>query len=266
VQEIKSLEGVKLSVMDRWLLSRLGKTVKSVELAMDTYSFHLATAALKSFLYDDHCCIYLEASKAWRVSKDSKKCQSAAKVANAVLAVAVDYLEPFTPFFVSELKLHLPMDCKIDTESFIDEPIEEKVQILLEICESIRVMKAECRITKKIPSEIQILIKSPEHEEFLKSQAEVIKSLTFTDDLTLVTNAEQFEAEDFIALSTAGHLCSFGIRTMDKGSGKFENMVNQKKFSKLESELMNLMNAVNHVGYQKNANEKVKKKHKEKVS
>lgn len=137
---------------------------------------------------------------------------------------------------------------------------------LLAICESIREMKAECRITRKIPSEIQILIKSPQDEDFIKAHSDVIKSLTFSDDLLMMTDPAEFEAEDFLALSTAGHLCSFGIKTLDRNSEKAENLVNLKKFKKLESELMNLMNAVNNVGYQKNASEKVKKKHKEKVS
>ena len=265
IRDIKTLEGVELSEMDRWLLSRLGNTVGIVRQSMNNYRFHIATAALKSFLYENLCNVYLESAKALRLSKNNEKIATASKVSNVAISVAIDHLEPFTPFLASQLKNYLPMDCEISPENYIDEALEKKVEILLQICQSIREMKGECRITKRIPSEVQILIKSAEHESFLKSHAEVIKVLTFTDDLAMTTNSEIFEAEDFIALSTAGHLCSFGIRTLNKNSLKLENLVNQKKFVKLENELMNLMNAVNNDGYRQNASERVKQKHQDKV-
>lgn len=263
IKDIKTFDGLKLSVMDRWLLSRLGKTVRNVRSSMDNFNFHLATAALKTFFYGNVCDVYLETVKTNRLKKNQEafvNCQ----VLNTCLAVGIDHLEPFAPFLSSKLRNYVAVNCVINPEDFIDDALETEVENLLKICESIREMKSECRITSKIPSEVKILIKSADDEKFFVTHAENIRALTFTSDLTMTTNADEFEQENFIGLSTAGHLCSFGIRTLN-ASAKVDSVLNQKKFIKLEQELISLMKAVNNEGYKQKANEKVQQKHKEKV-
>lgn len=264
IRDVRSLDGVEMSEMDRWLLSRLGNTLTVVNSSMDNYNFHLATAALKSFFHGDLCDVYVETAKVNRMKMNPEAVVNT-RVLNTCLAVGMEHLEVFTPFLAKLLKPHLATNCVIKTESFIDEELEKRIEELLEICESIREMKAVSRITKKIPSEIQLLVKSPAHVNFLQRHIEDIKVLTFTDDLLITTNVEAFEKEDFIAVSTAGHLCSFGIRTLDKKSDKIGNSLNHKKYFKLEGELSTLMNVVSHEGYQKKASEKVQLKHREKI-
>jgi valyl-tRNA synthetase len=264
IKDIETLDGLKLSDMDRWLLSRLANTVKIVNKSIENNNFHLAIAALKSFFYDDLCNVYVETAKINRL-KLNPELKVNCYVLNTCLAIGLDQLEIFAPFLAHELKKYVATSCIVDLESFIDVDHEKRIKNLLEICEDIREMKAHCRITKKILSEMQILIKSTVNEEFLRSQVDNIKALTFTDDLVMTTNVEEFESEDFIALSTAGHLCSFGIRTLDKSEGKFDTSLNKKKFFKLESELANLIKVVSQEGYQMNAKDNVKLKHKEKI-
>lgn len=48
-----------LTTMDRWILSRLAQTVKIVDEAMNVYQFHIATAALRTFFYQNMCDVYL---------------------------------------------------------------------------------------------------------------------------------------------------------------------------------------------------------------
>lgn len=264
VKDLKNLEGLKMSEMDRWLLSRLGKTVKIVKESLDNYNFHHATAALKSFFYGDVCDVYVETVKSNRLKNNAEGSVNC-KVLNACLAVAFDYLEMFTPFFVQDMKPTLATNCVITPESYVNNELEKEVETMLKVCESIREMKSECRLTAKIPSEVQILIRSIDDESFFKTHADSIKALTFTSDLTMTTNADDFESQDFIGISTAGHLCSFGIRTLSKAPGKVDSVLNQKKFTKLEAELMSLLKVVNHEGYKAKAAEKVQQKHRERV-
>lgn len=265
IKDIKTLDGLKLSDMDRWLLSRLGKTVKTVKSSMDSFNFHLATAALKTFFYGNLCDVYIETIKSNQMKKNEEglvNCQ----VLNTCLAVGIDYLEVFAPLLSSEFKKYLAMNCIINPESYIDDKLENQIENLLKVCESIREMKAQCRITYKIPSELKILIRSPDHESFFRKHSDDVRALTFTSDLTMTTNAEEFDQEYFIGISTAGHLCSFGIRTLDTSTGKVDPLVNQKKYTKLETELFSLMKTVSNDGYKQKANPKVQQKHKEKVS
>lgn len=265
VKDIKSLNGLELSEMDRWILSRLGKTTIAFKESLDSYNFHLATAALKDFFYGDFCDVYLEATKVNRLKTDEKAIANCT-VLNTCIAVGMSYMEIFTPFLAKELRPHLATNVSLNPEELVNDKIENKIQNLLEVCESIREMKAECRITSKIPSEVLIFIKANEFESFLRRHIENIEALTMTNEVSTTTDLESFEREDFIGLSTAGHLCSFGIRTLNKSSNKVDNALNQKKVLKLEAELIGLMNIVSKDGYKKNAHEKVQQKHKEKVS
>lgn len=57
-------EGVELQtndlgVMDRWILSRLARSMQMVDRAMDGMQFHVAVAALKTFFYQNFCDVYL---------------------------------------------------------------------------------------------------------------------------------------------------------------------------------------------------------------
>lgn len=48
-----------LTLMDKWILSRLYDTVNIVNNAVAEYNFHLACAALRTFFYANLCDIYL---------------------------------------------------------------------------------------------------------------------------------------------------------------------------------------------------------------
>lgn len=265
IREIKTLDGVKLSDMDRWLLSRLGKTVRQVRSAMDSYNFHFATAALKTFFYDNFCNVYIETARINRMMRN-ELAKPNSIVANACLSVALNHMEVFTPFLASKLKPFVAMNCDFDPESFIDDEFEKEIEKILEICDNIRGIKSEFRLTNKISSTMTILIRSLEHERFIRSHEQNMKALTHTNDLSFTTSEEEFDNEDFMGSSTAGPLCSVGLKILGKSEGRFDKDLNQKKLWKMEMELTALHKIVGVTSYQQNANEKVKKKHHEKVN
>lgn len=48
-----------LTLMDKWILGRLCKTVETVDTALAEYNFHFACSALRSFFYGNLCDVYL---------------------------------------------------------------------------------------------------------------------------------------------------------------------------------------------------------------
>lgn len=56
---MKNTHEVKLSKMDRWILSRLSYMVQNVNEGLEKCEIHVATFALKNFLYYDFCDVYL---------------------------------------------------------------------------------------------------------------------------------------------------------------------------------------------------------------
>lgn len=266
ISDMKSLEGLQLSDMDRWILSRLSNTIKTVKSSMDTYDFHFATLAIKNFLYTNFCDVYLETTKS-NIMKRNDAAKAHCNVLNYCLATALDHMEPFTPFLVAELKNHVTLS-DLNCDTYIDNTLEGNVEELLEICCNIREMKSACRITRKIPAIVYIHVKPSPDDAFLLKHVDNIRALTFSDDLEMTTSEQEFQTQDFIATSTAGHLCSFGIRTLCKSgeTGKIDKVINERKLVKLEAELINMLKIIENDGYKKSANANVQQRHLEKVS
>lgn len=66
-------EEAKLLPMDRWILSRLSAMVETVDEAIGKYDFHVATGALKDFLYYDFCDVYLVSKSSYKYNNLQSK-------------------------------------------------------------------------------------------------------------------------------------------------------------------------------------------------
>jgi len=56
--DLSSSQG-DLSKVDKWILSRLAHMVSEVNKSLTASDFHIATSALKTFLYGEFCDFYL---------------------------------------------------------------------------------------------------------------------------------------------------------------------------------------------------------------
>ncbi|MEO6333891.1 MAG: valine--tRNA ligase [Pyrinomonadaceae bacterium] len=126
--------GEQDSLADRWIVSRLNKTAKAVNRALDTYQFHEAVQLLYHFFWDDFCDWYIELVKDEITSFDAEKNSPSvlgevaaasadgvvteARALNTqadalgriltVLEQALRLLHPFMPFLTEELWQKLP--------------------------------------------------------------------------------------------------------------------------------------------------------------
>ena len=96
----------QLNPVDKYILTRLDKTVKNVAKYMDKYELGLASNYLYNFVYDDFCSQYLEMSKV--VLQNTENKQSTYDVLYHSLKSIIMMIYPFSPFISEELYLHLP--------------------------------------------------------------------------------------------------------------------------------------------------------------
>jgi len=90
-----------LRLEDRWILSRLSKTVAEVTALLDRYQFDQATRALRDFTWNEFCDWYLEMIKPRLRSADHRPL--AQRVLVGVLDALIRALQPFAPFICEEL-------------------------------------------------------------------------------------------------------------------------------------------------------------------
>jgi valyl-tRNA synthetase len=93
-------EFVALNAIDRWILSRLNKTISEVDALLESYEFARACELIYHFAWDDLCDWYLELSKeafASGTGQDSKR------VLGYVLDQLLRIMHPVMPFITEEL-------------------------------------------------------------------------------------------------------------------------------------------------------------------
>ncbi|HET9392895.1 MAG TPA: valine--tRNA ligase [Candidatus Rubrimentiphilum sp.] len=94
----------RLTIADKWILTRLRETAADVSAAFDRYDFGIAAETIWSFVWYELCDWYLEATK------DPNARETRAAVLSFVLNHAVRLLHPIAPFITEEVWLTLPHD------------------------------------------------------------------------------------------------------------------------------------------------------------
>ncbi len=94
-----------LTLPDRWILSRLSKTIEAVDGHFRTYRFDLAARALYEFIWNEYCDWYLELTKPILQDADASAAEQAAtrRTLVTVLEALLRASHPFMPFITEEI-------------------------------------------------------------------------------------------------------------------------------------------------------------------
>ena len=99
-EEDYTLENLKDE--DKWILTRLNKTIKEVTKSMDKYDFNIVGNTLYNFIWTDFCDKYIELSK---FNNDNTTKSVLLKVLTSILKM----LHPFMPYVTEEIYGMLPI-------------------------------------------------------------------------------------------------------------------------------------------------------------
>ena len=98
-----------LTIQDKWILTKLNKTILEVKRSMDKYDFNIVGNTLYSFIWNDFCDKYIELSK-FNSNKTTKS------VLIRVLTDILKMMHPFMPYVTEEIYGKLPIK---DAESIM---------------------------------------------------------------------------------------------------------------------------------------------------
>ncbi|XP_060651827.1 valine--tRNA ligase, mitochondrial [Drosophila nasuta] len=263
LHDFETMEGVTLSMWDRWIIGRLAETLTICSQSYSNYNFHLATAALKQFFYQNLCDVYLETTKAAISRKENSALVNVATL-TACLSWGLQAMAPFTPFVASELLQHVPLNLELKLAHFQDAKLEAEVADIVNICTTVRQVKSRNQISKRHGPKLCLFAQNAKSEEILQRHLNQIVVLTRCEGIELeLLNEESKFQKKLNFFSTAGALCSFGISLNDEFAlpeTKREEMVqqNKKKLKKLLNELQKYRLRIDNEAFQLMADNAVK--------
>jgi valyl-tRNA synthetase len=174
--ELLQTSNANLALHDRWIISRLNKTARDMNAALDAYEFHGAVQTLYHFFWDDFCDWYIELSKADVISDTASPQRTEARSRLlTVLEQALRLLHPFMPYITEELWQRLPgekplhpaypaaeptvMLAAYPEGGPIDDISETQMQTLITLISGVRNIRAEHNLkpSEKVPVLVGIL-------------------------------------------------------------------------------------------------------------
>ena len=106
--EVGSVEEIRLSKMDEWIISRVMGLVKDIEEEIDSFRISEASRLLSSHFWDEFCDWYLEMIKPRIYSGDKEKRKNAVSVALWAFERYLKLMHPFIPHITEEIYTLLP--------------------------------------------------------------------------------------------------------------------------------------------------------------
>ncbi len=186
----------KMDITDKWILSRLSKTISEVTKSLDEFKYNEPLNQLYKFFWNDFCDWYLEWVKPRM--QDSQQSPTAQNVLAFVLDQTLRLLHPFVPFITEgifqklneiaparnlnniaeakEAKALVAAEWPKKIDSLVDEDVEKQITIIQSVIRAIRDVRREYN---KPPNELlQVSAKSPaETADILNRNAELIRQL-----------------------------------------------------------------------------------------
>lgn len=107
-RNISDIKDCKLTAADKWIITKLNKTVKEVTLNMEKYEMGVALAILYDFVWSDFCDWYIELTKPVLYGEDDKKADDTVSVLIYILKNVVKLLHPFVPFITEKIYTSIP--------------------------------------------------------------------------------------------------------------------------------------------------------------
>ncbi len=230
------------SVADRWIRSRLNRTVAEVIRGLDEYRFNDAAAAVYQFVWHEFCDWYLELIKPLLYGRDHSPGRRAAqKTLVEVLTTVLKLLHPFMPFLTEEIWQTLVADGSsvmvaefpAMDETHDDPEADQEMSQIMEVITRIRNIRGEMNIAPSLKLKVTLTATSEALRDSLERGRVYILNLANLEGLKI---ADEMAEPKGAATAVAGpvHVYVFvaGVIDIEGEKGRLG-----KEISRIERDL-----------------------------
>ena len=190
----------KLEIADKWILSRLHKTINTATTAIKEFHFNEAIDNLYSFFWREYCDWYLELIKPGLYGVDEQAKKLAISIGIYVMRNIIKLLHPIIPFITEEIWQKIKLADEADLmvsewpqfdKKYFNDVAEKDMILIQQVIGAIRNIRGEMNVppTKKA----QVLIKSinKNHLDIISKNEVYLNSLARLDSVTLKEDLEK---------------------------------------------------------------------------
>lgn len=163
--EILPAESVRLTLADKWIITRLNRTITEVTRYMERYEVGLAANKLYDFIWSEFCDWYIELSKVSLYSSDEKKKQASLSVLVRVLRDILKLAHPIIPFITAEIYGALPEKARDaedimissypDAKALRSHPKDARaMDMVMDAIRAVRALRAETGVKPSVRTEL----------------------------------------------------------------------------------------------------------------
>jgi valyl-tRNA synthetase len=245
----------KMEMPDKWILSRLAKTIGQINNYLSGFRFATAAKAAYDFIWNDYCSNYLEMIKPRFVADGGASDESimaARQCSGYVLMQILKLLHPFMPFVTEkiwELVVEEGEQHSLSIEKwpepqlkFIDDELEDSMEIVIKLAEAVRSACADLDVPPSKKPRVFIKCEEERLADILNWHSEQIRNLAHSGDVKAAVDMDKPPlsasavipgAEIFIPLE--------GLIDIDQERARLEKELEQKRsyFEKLQNKLRN---------------------------
>ncbi|MBL7135666.1 MAG: valine--tRNA ligase [Candidatus Marinimicrobia bacterium] len=240
IEEKFDPDRLNLAIADKWILSRLTRTIHRVNHNLNRYRFDEVARSIYDFVWSDFCDWYIELIKERLYKKSEVEKHKALSVAIYIIKSFLKLLHPYAPFITEEIYQKLKSKDEADiivshwlkAESrFEDKAIDEKFFIIQDIITSLRTARSEMNIPPS--AKLRLIVRGSDEEipVSLLKDSEIyayVKSLVRISEITISGDAEKpHPSSSVIVRGTEFFIPLEGVIDIEAEKARLEKEINR---------------------------------------
>jgi len=244
----------ELTLADKWIISRLNKTVKEITENMDRFELGLAVQKLYDFIWSEYCDWYIELVKPRLYGDNIEEKKTAQYTLTYVLENILKLLHPFMPFITEELWQNMPTvqgsviaaQWPEYKENEVHTAAEENMELIMDAIRNIRNIRAEMNVVPSRKAKLIILTMDKNIAKIMSENEGYFVSLANVSEIELAENKDKVP-EDAVSAVVRGAELFLPLEELIDFEKEVERL--EKEKSKLESEIKRVVGKLSNEGF-----------------